>query len=46
MLGDEDNGETKDDMVNYDLISTTSNAHISKSSKVTNFDDFEPSCFE
>jgi len=46
MLGDEDNSDTKGDMVNYTLIYTTSNAHVSNSSKVTKLDDLDPSCFE
>jgi len=48
MLGDEDNGEPKGDMVNYTLMvsTSTSNVHISSSSKVTKVDDFKPSYFE
>ena len=46
MLGDEDNGEPKGDVVNYALMDSNSNAHVSSSYKVTKFDDFEPSYFE
>jgi len=33
-------------MVRPKVICSTSNFHVSSSSKVTKFDDFEPSCFE
>jgi len=46
MLRDEDNGEPKGDVVNYDLMASTSNAHISSSYRITKFDNLEPSCFE
>lgn len=46
MLGDEDNGEPKGDVINYALNASTSNAHVSSSSKFTKFYDFESSYFE
>lgn len=43
ILGDEDNGEPKGDLVNFALMASTSTSSVSK---VINVDVCEPSCFE